>query len=86
VTAGVSITTSGLAGVTIHGGASPRVVVTSLPAPQVRISTAARGFTGIAGPDGPVGLDGPVGPVGPQGPEGPPGTLDVGIIIDGGNF
>jgi hypothetical protein len=35
---------------------------------------------------GAPGPDGRQGPTGPQGSVGPPGNLDVGIVVDGGNF
>lgn len=37
----------------------------------------------VLGTPGPVGEQGSQGPAGPQGP---PGTLDTGIVLDGGNF
>jgi hypothetical protein len=56
----------------VSGTEQVRVRVTSVP-------IAVR----VLGLPGPTGAQGGAGPPGPQGP---PGNLEMGIVIDGGNF
>lgn len=49
---------------------------------KVRIMAAPVSIRTLGSP-GPPGEQGRQGPTGPQGP---PGTLDTGIVLDGGNF
>ena len=70
-----------------------RIELTTASGPiRVRVSASEPVALRIA--SGPVsvrvlgtpGPDGRLGPIGPQGAIGPPGSLDAGIIVDGGNF
>ena len=44
------------------------------------------GPPGAPGPEGSIGPPGAPGPEGPVGPQGPAGSLEDGVIIDGGFF
>lgn len=48
----------------------------------VRVASAPVSIR-ILGSPGPPGEQGNAGPAGPQGP---PGTIDSGLVLDGGNF
>ena len=59
-----------------------RLRVHSDPAVTVRLASAPLSIRILASP-GPPGDHGTAGPAGPQGP---PGTIDSGLVLDGGNF
>jgi len=59
-----------------------RIRVSGTEQVRVRVSTVPIAVR-VLGLPGPTGAQGGAGPPGPQGP---PGSLDAGIVIDGGNF
>ena len=67
----------------LRGLSGPIRLETLSDAPvKVRVSSAplAVKVLGTPGPTGEQGIRGPIGP------PGPPGTLESGIVLDGGNF
>jgi hypothetical protein len=62
---------------------NPDSIVEVVQATAVFVETIP---TGAPGPPGAPGAAGPQGPPGPTGPPGPAGSLEDGVIIDGGFF
>jgi hypothetical protein len=66
----------------VMNAASPVVIESATPANELFVQSI-----GIHGPKGDSSLvPGPPGPIGPIGPQGPQATIELGIVIDGGNF
>lgn len=67
----------------LHGFSGPIRIETLSDAPvTVRVASAPVAVK-VLGTPGPAGEQGVRGPAGPQGA---PGSLDTGIVLDGGNF